>query len=52
MKTIDRWNIKDIKIVIPLDKYGAPTKDATSIYGQILGQLACEPINLLITYVD
>ena len=52
MKTSSVWDLDGTKIVIPFDAYGVPTKDATSIYGQILEQLACEPINLLITYAN
>ena len=32
--------------------YGAPITDAAGIYGQVLGQLACEAINFPITYRD
>ena len=52
MKTTDVWEMKNLKIVVPFDAYGAPTEDAAGMYGQILGQLACEPINLPITYAD
>ena len=52
MRTYDVCGLKGPKIVILFDVYGVPNKDAVGIYGQILGQLACEPINLLITYAD
>ena len=52
MKTYDVWNLEGRKIIIPFDVYGTPTKDVVGLYGKILRQLACEPINLPITYVD
>ena len=52
MTTSNVQGLEGRKVVIPFDIYGAPTKDAVGIYAQILGQLACEPINLPITYAD
>ena len=52
MMTTNVWDLKNQKIVLSIDVYGAPIIDAASIYGQVLGQLACEPISLPITYSD
>ena len=52
MKTIDVWGIKNQNVMIPFDVNVAPIKDVAGIYGQMLGQLACELINLPTTYAD